>query len=117
MTESFKPIVTYEKPLALFNNAGDFEKVYSCPQCKRRLAFGQMTCKCGHPIVWEGIAEWDRILALFNNAGDFEKVYSCPQCKRRLAFGQMTCKCGHPIVWEGIAEWDRIYKKRKGKRK
>lgn len=60
MTDSFKPIITYENPLALFNNARDFEKVYSCPQCKRRLAFGQMTCKCGHPIVWEGTKEWDR---------------------------------------------------------
>ncbi len=102
--DRFKPVITYEKPCALFDVPGQFEKVYSCPECKRRLAFGQMTCKCGHPIVWEG-------------TGQFEKVYSCPECKRRLAFGQMTCKCGHPIVWEGTKEWDRRQAARKRGRK
>ncbi len=59
--DEFKPIVTMEKPITLFGCAGDFDKVYSCPQCKRRLQLGQLTCRCGHPIVWDGIAAWDKL--------------------------------------------------------
>lgn len=58
--DKFKPVITYEKPMVLWDIPGQYEKVYSCPMCQQRLAFGQMTCRCGHPIVWEGVKEWDR---------------------------------------------------------
>ncbi len=32
---------------------------YYCPSCGEELRLGQAICKCGLPMVWEGIKEWD----------------------------------------------------------
>lgn len=32
---------------------------YYCPSCGSELKLGQVLCKCGLPMVWEGIKEWD----------------------------------------------------------
>lgn len=54
-----KPLVTYRLEDKLIGK--EYKKVYLCPHCHKDLTLGQMRCRCGVPLIWEGIHEWDAL--------------------------------------------------------
>lgn len=56
---AFKPLVTYRLEDKLIGK--EYKKVYQCPHCHKYLTLGQMQCRCGVPVIWEGIGEWDAL--------------------------------------------------------
>lgn len=55
--EIMKPEVRMELEDNLFGQS--FQKHYYCRGCGKILHLGQTVCKCGLPIIWEGIKDWD----------------------------------------------------------
>ena len=59
--EVMKPKITMEWDDKATLFGGRFVKTYRCSGCGKKLQLGQAVCKCGMPVIWEGVEAWDRM--------------------------------------------------------